>query len=147
MSAFGTKRTCQSLSAIWLANRAFEIVVVPAKAERAMKPSNIEPGFYYEKRNVPGWLRFVVAIDKHQVVYADFIDYGQCRVESLGRWANNQRYTAEKAAERFPKEVADISKVLEGLPMATDSDYSPSRCSSPHDDRQYRQAAGASLKR
>ena len=95
-----------------------------------MKPSNIKPGFYYEKRNVPGWLRFIVAIDKHQVVYADFIDYGQCRVESFGRWANNQRYTAEKAAERFSKEVADISKVPEGLPMATDSDYSPSRSSS-----------------
>ena len=103
-----------------------------------MKPSDIETGFYYEKSNVPGWLRFIVSMDKHQVLYADFIDYGQCRVESLGRWANNQRYTAEKAAERFPKEVADISKVPEGLPMATDSDYSPSRSSSPHDGRQYR---------
>ena len=100
----------------WVAKRAFEIVVVPAEAERAMKPSNIKPGFYYEKRNVPGWLRFIVAIDKHQVVYADFIDYGQCRVESFGRWAN-QRYSAEKAAERFPKKVADIGKVLELGPL------------------------------
>jgi hypothetical protein len=123
------------------------LLVVPDKAERAMKPSGIEPGFYYEKRNMPGWLRLIVSKDKYQVVYADFIDYGPCRIESFGRWANNQRYTAEKAAERFSKEVADISKVLEGLPMATDSDYSPSRSSSPHDGRQYRQAAGASLKR
>ena len=48
---------------IWLAKRAFEIAVVPVKAERAMKPSDIEPGFYYEKRNVPGWQRFIVSID------------------------------------------------------------------------------------
>jgi hypothetical protein len=77
-----------------------------------MKPSDIEPGFYYEKRNVSGWLRFIVSIDKHQVLYADFIDYGHCRVESLLRWAN-RRYSAEKAAVQFPKEVGDIAKVLE----------------------------------
>jgi hypothetical protein len=80
-----------------------------------MKSSDIEPGFYYENKNRSGWLRFIVSIDGYVVLYADFTGYSQCTVEALMQWAK-QRYSAEKAAEQFPKEVADIGKVLERDP-------------------------------
>ena len=83
-----------------------------------MKQSDIEPGFYFEKKNRPGWLRFIVSMHGYWVLYADHVGYGQCTVAALIRYAK-QRYSAQKAVELFPKEVADIEKVLERGPRVT----------------------------
>jgi hypothetical protein len=43
-----------------------------------MKPSDIEPGFYYEKKTMAGWLRLVVGRRDGFMVYADFTGHGMC---------------------------------------------------------------------
>jgi hypothetical protein len=94
-----------------------------------MKPSEVEPGFYYAKKgSIPDWLRFVLFVDGGDVVYVDFTNFGRCSTETFGRWAA-RRHTALEAAERFPKEVVNIDKIrnsgrvhLDGLLRGLDWD-------------------------
>ncbi len=46
--------------------------------------SQIEPGYYYEKANSPGWLRKVI---NHRGGYVDFTGASQCHQSSLAWWA------------------------------------------------------------
>src|SRR5262245_22274460 len=82
-----------------------------------IKPSQVEHGFYYEKKNAPGWLRLILHRRGDEVVYADFTGLGTCWTSTLSRWAC-AKYNAAEAAKLFPKEVADIAKIVDGLPAS-----------------------------
>jgi hypothetical protein len=72
-------------------------------------PSLVEQGFYYEKGNSKGWLRYVIDFNghEHRARYADFTGLGQCDASYIGRWASRRLSPAEAESE-FPKEVAEI---------------------------------------
>ncbi|RXG89548.1 hypothetical protein [Bradyrhizobium zhanjiangense] len=78
----------------------------------AVKASQVEQGFYYEKTGTPGWLRLIVHRHGDEVAYADFTGLSKCWVATIARWAGAQ-YTQAEAARLFPKEVADITRHLE----------------------------------
>ena len=77
-----------------------------------MKRSEVEPGFYYEKKEVPGRLRLVLYIRGGGATYAESTGDGHIgRHLTLQRWAS-RRLSAEEAEKEFPDEVAKIAAVL-----------------------------------
>jgi hypothetical protein len=87
----------------------------PDVARLPMKPSEIRPGFYYEKQGHPGWLRLFLGIRDGYAAYVDFTGYGQCRLDNLARWAS-RGHTPWEATERFPEEVTRITAIRDQHP-------------------------------
>jgi hypothetical protein len=70
-------------------------------------PSLVEQGFYYEKANSRGWLRYVVTVHDREARYVDFTGVGICDTSTLPCGASG-RPKAPPATAQFPKEVAKI---------------------------------------
>jgi hypothetical protein len=79
----------------------------PESTGFTMVPSLVEQGFYYEKANSRGWLRYVVTVHDCEARYVDFTGVGICDTSTLASWAS-WRLTAAAATAQFPEEVARI---------------------------------------